>query len=148
MTPFFQRKAMKRSGMFLIALIIGLGLVLVVGSLVASALDDPNRIGFDPARTNLPRVTFEQNGQTLRMSANEGFLLDLGADYLWAVSVDNPAVVTQDLNIAVGQDLQGIYRAAASGKAVLSAVGKPNCPKTNLSCNQPDRAFSINIVVE
>ena len=52
------------------------------------------------------------------------------------------------LHHPVPREAQGIYRALAAGKTGLSTVGKPDCRAGSLTCNQPDRAFKVDIVVQ
>jgi hypothetical protein len=72
-------------------------------------------------------VTLAANGTTLRLAVGERFLLDLGGNVTWTVTVANPQVVTRLQGIPVPSGDQGVFVALAPGTTILTAVGSPPC---------------------
>ena len=94
------------------------------------------------------QVTLNDDGQTLIFPVGAEFLLKLGWDYDWTVQVDNRAVVSRVLNIAVVREAQGVYTAHAPGQTDLVATGIPTCRHATPPCDLPDRTFGIHLVFE
>jgi photosystem II stability/assembly factor-like uncharacterized protein len=95
-----------------------------------------------------PDVTLDSNGQTLQLQVGQRFLVHLGTDYNWDVSVDNEAVVSRVINIAVVNGAQGVYEAKAAGQATLTATGDPACRQAQPPCGQPSRVIEVKIIVQ
>jgi len=92
-------------------------------------------------------ITLADDGGTVRIAVGERFLLSLGTDYDWGVTVADPSIVDRVRNITVVRGAQGVYVALASGTTVLSAVGDPPCRKTTPPCGAPSRGFGVTIDV-
>jgi hypothetical protein len=92
-------------------------------------------------------VTLADNGKTIHMVVGQSFLLKLGLNYDWNISVSDQNVISRVKNIAVIVGAQGVYDALAKGTAVLSAVGDPQCRTATPPCASPSIMFSVNIIV-
>ena len=92
-------------------------------------------------------ITRDDNGQTVEMKAGERFLLKLGEEYAWTVTVGDPEVIGRVMNIAVVRGAQGVYEAKKAGRTTLSAVGDPPCLKSEPPCKAPSLAFEVTLVV-
>lgn len=100
-----------------------------------------------PPGGQTPTVTLEQDQETLHLQVGQRFLLALGDDYVWEVTVDDPAVVSRVPNVAVVKGAQGLYEAHNAGSTTLSAVGDPLCRKAQPPCAAPTRLFRLELVV-
>lgn len=94
------------------------------------------------------RVTLTENNAVIQLRVGETFLLYLGQDRNWTVSVDNTAVVTRVMSVVVIQGAQGIYEARAAGRAVLTATGDLPCRSVQPPCLAPSLLFRITVVVD
>jgi photosystem II stability/assembly factor-like uncharacterized protein len=93
-------------------------------------------------------VTLTDDGQTLTLAVSERFLLDLGSEYTWTVTIDNPTIVTPVVNERVPEGAQGIYEALRDGTVNLTATGMPVCRQAQPPCATPSRQFQLKIVVQ
>ncbi len=93
-------------------------------------------------------VTLGDNGNTLVLAPGDEFLLDLGDQYTWTVTVADSTVVGRVLNITVIKGAQGVYQALKSGDTVLTASGDPLCRQATPPCEQPSILFTLQIVVQ
>ena len=84
-------------------------------------------------------VTRADDGATLRPGAGERFILELGNDLDWTVTVADESVVRRVPNIAVVVGAQGMYEALREGETELSATGMVHCP--------PDEACPLLLAV-
>jgi len=92
-------------------------------------------------------VTLEDNGKVLHLGVGENFLLKLGNEYTWDISISDPSVIERVKNVMVILGAQGIYDAVKQGTTVLSATGDPVCNQAVPSCKAPSIQFSITIEV-
>ncbi len=92
-------------------------------------------------------VTLGQNGQTIQMHKGNNFLLKLGKDFDWNISLDNQTVVSRVPNIMVMDGAQGIFVAHNVGDATLSAVGDPWCRHSATPCMIHSILFRVNVLV-
>ncbi len=93
-------------------------------------------------------VTRDNNGQTIPISVGQTFLLNLGEQYRWSVTVSDESVLSREVNILVIRGAQGIYKANKPGQATLSAVGDPACRDQKPPCMLPSVTFEVTIVVQ
>ncbi len=93
-------------------------------------------------------VTLANKGQTIRMQVGADFVLMLGNDYDWQVTVANQGVVSRVVNITPLRGSQGVYHANARGTTTLTATGDPPCRSATPPCGQPSVVFEITLVVE
>ena len=49
----------------------------------------------------MPEITLDSSGQPLQLRIGQRFLVKLGNDYNWSVSVDNESIVSRVINITV-----------------------------------------------
>ncbi len=92
-------------------------------------------------------ITQADNGKTIDVADGGDFLLKLGSDYDWSITIDNPDVVSRVVNIMVVKGAQGVYQAHQPGHAILSATGTPICPAGQM-CSNLALAFQVQINVQ
>ncbi len=92
-------------------------------------------------------VTLADQGKTINMTVGQRFLLKLGADYTWNITISDENVISQVPNIPLVFGAQGIYNANAAGTATLTAAGDPTCLQSTPACATPSIQFSITVVV-
>jgi carboxyl-terminal processing protease len=93
-------------------------------------------------------VTLDDNGGTVTLHVGEQFLLKLGEDYNWTVTVADQRIVSRVVNIAVVRGAQGVYEAHQLGSTTLTATGDPACLQSKPPCAMPSRLFQITVVVQ
>jgi predicted secreted protein len=92
-------------------------------------------------------ITLDDNGKNITLQVNETFLLKLGEEYDWNITIDDQAVLSRKVNVLVVRGAQGVYEAHKPGHATLTAVGDPPCRRATPPCAAPSRLFSLNVVV-
>ena len=103
--------------------------------------------GQQPTPGSISDVTLADNGKTIHVAIGQSFLLKLGLNYDWNITVSYQNVIGRVKNIAVIVGAQGVYAALAKGTTVLSAVGDPQCRTATPACASPSIMFSVTIVV-
>ncbi len=94
-------------------------------------------------------VTLNDNGKTLNLRVGDSFLLNLGTDvYDWDVAIDDQSVISLHMGVLVVKGAQGIFDAHTPGTANLTAVGNPQCLKSNPPCMMPSIMFRITVIVQ
>ncbi|MDO8727607.1 MAG: hypothetical protein Q7J35_16190 [Candidatus Methanoperedens sp.] len=92
-------------------------------------------------------ITLADNGRTITLNVNETFLLNLGEGYDWDITIDDQTIFSRVVNVLVVRGAQGIYIAHRPGNATLTAVGSPECLKSQPPCGRPSILFKIFVVV-
>ncbi len=92
-------------------------------------------------------VTLADNGGTINLSVNETFLLKLGEDYEWNITIDDMTVISRVPNVLVVRGAEGLYRAHKPGHTNLTAAGDPVCRKNQPPCEAPTLLFHIGVNV-
>ena len=92
-------------------------------------------------------MTLADDRTTVELALGERFLLNLGADFDWTVTIADPAVVDRVRNVSVIAGAQGLYEARAAGRTTLTATGDPLCRRSTPPCAAPSRLFQVDIVV-
>ena len=92
-------------------------------------------------------ITQADDGKTINVANGSEFLVKLGSDYNWTVTVDNPNVVSRVVGVMVVRGAQGIYQADQPGHATLNATGTPVCPAGQM-CSDLALAFQVQINVQ
>ncbi len=92
-------------------------------------------------------ITLAQDGQTIQLDVGDRFLLDLGSDFNWTVTVADQTVVSRVIGVLVIKGAQGLYEAKRPGQTELTAVGDPPCRQTRPPCGMPSRLFRLQIIV-
>ncbi|VVB93424.1 Uncharacterised protein [uncultured archaeon] len=92
-------------------------------------------------------ITLADDGKTISLKTNETFLLQLGEEYEWNITIDDQTVLSRVVGVLVVRGAQGIYKAHTPGRAILTAVGDPICRKSIPPCAAPSREFRLNVVV-
>ncbi|VVB88201.1 Uncharacterised protein [uncultured archaeon] len=112
-------------------------------------LVEPETTPAEPAGTaqGARTVTLADDGKTITLEVNETFLLNLGQEYDWNISIDDQTVISREVNVLVVRGAQGIYRAHKPGRATLIAAGDPACRKSVPPCAVPSRQFRVYVVV-
>jgi hypothetical protein len=127
--------------------------LLVVGFALLAACGTPSP-ATSPIATPTPGepasqiVTLDNNGQTITLKIGERFLLKLGEEYNWTVTVADPSIASRVVNITVVRDAQGVYEAHKSGSTTLTASGDPVCRQAQPPCGMPSILFEITMVVQ
>ncbi|GAP12760.1 hypothetical protein LARV_00496 [Longilinea arvoryzae] len=103
----------------------------------------PNPTGAGDSKT----ITLEDSGKTIQLAVGERFLLKLGNEYTWDISISDQTVVERVKNVMVILGAQGLYDALKPGTVTLSATGDPVCNQAVPSCKAPSIQFSIAIEV-
>lgn len=93
-------------------------------------------------------ITLDNAGQTISLKKGQNFLLSLGNNYQWEVTVDPPGTLSRNMKITPGSGEQGLYIARKPGKAILRAVGNPICRLAQPPCTWPSVLFQINVLIE
>ena len=101
-----------------------------------------------PTAANSKTVTLADDGQTITLSVGESFLLKLGEDYNWTVTVADQSIVRRVVNITVVRGAQGVYEMHQLGSTTLTATGDPACLQSKPPCAMPSRLFQITVVVQ
>lgn len=82
------------------------------------------------------------------MKPGQSFLLGLGGPPpTWKAKVSRPSVLSRQANIAVVKGAQGVYRAHAVGRTLLTAADHWPCPDATPPCLLPNRLFELVVVV-
>jgi len=84
----------------------------------------------------------------LTLMPGERFLLKLGEEYNWTVTVADQSVVSRVVNITVVRGAQGLYEAHKIGSTTLTASGDPVCRHAQPPCAMPSRQFEVKVEVE
>jgi hypothetical protein len=98
--------------------------------------------------TSTQTVTLANDGGTLNLKVGEQFLLKLGEDYYWNVTIADQNIVSRVVGITVVRGAQGVYEAHQAGTTQLTAAGDPICRQSQPPCAAPSRDFQIQIVVK
>jgi hypothetical protein len=132
-------------GKILALFVVGLALLAACGtpSPATSPIATPTA-GESASQT----VTLDNNGQTITLSVGERFLLKLGEEYDWTVTVADPSIVSRVVNITVVRGAQGVYEAHKPGSTTLTASGDPVCRQAQPPCGMPSILFEITMVVQ
>lgn len=93
-------------------------------------------------------VTLDSVGQEVRLKKRQNFLLRLGKNYSWKVTITPQDVISLNLKYTPEPGEQGVYVARESGKAVLRALGDPLCRYDKEPCTWPALLFQIQVLVE
>ena len=97
---------------------------------------------------NTPTMVLADNGHSLMLHPGQSFLLKLGEEYNWNVTVGDQTIVSRKVNVLTVRGAQGIYDAHQAGTTALTATGDPVCRNANPPCAQASRQFHIQIIVQ
>jgi hypothetical protein len=103
--------------------------------------------GVQPTPKSIGDVTLADTGKIIHMTVGQSFLLNLGLNYDWSISISDQNVISRVKNIAVIVGAQGIYDALTKGTTILSAVGDPQCRTATPACASSSIMFSVTIIV-
>lgn len=92
-------------------------------------------------------MTLADNGRAITLRVNETFLLKLGEGYDWNITIDDRTIFSRAVNVLVVRGAQGLYVAHRPGNATLTAVGSPECLKSQPPCARPSILFKLSVVV-
>jgi hypothetical protein len=101
-----------------------------------------------PDTTGQKTITSDDQGKTISLKLGENFLLQLGDEYTWEITVSDPGVVGQVKNIAVIRGAQGVYETLKPGTITLTAAGDPVCRQAKPPCGRPSIQFQVTFVVQ
>lgn len=91
-------------------------------------------------------VTLTDDGSTIQIHQGDRFLLMLGTDYNWDVTVSDTSVLSRVPNVTVIRGAQGIYQALEPGTVTLTAIGSLVC-SPGMPCPLFARVFRVTVVV-
>ncbi len=133
---------MKTSRISILVLLVGSLLLVACGS---SSVPTASPSGIPTGGSQV--VTLADQGGTIHLAVGESFLLKLGEEYMWNITISDQSVLSRVPNISVIRGAQGIYLAHKSGTVTLSATGDPQCLQSQPPCAMPSILFSIKIVI-
>jgi hypothetical protein len=93
-------------------------------------------------------VTLDDQSKTIELSVGDSFLLKLGDQYSWDITVSDQRVLSRAMNIAVVRGAQGVYDAHQAGTVTLEAAGEPQCRQSQPPCESPSIQFAITVIVK
>lgn len=118
------------------------------GSTGSTATNEPGANPTETIAVDQIVVTLADAGKTISLKVGEGFLLKLGNEYTWSISLSNPDVISLRKGVMVILGAQGIYDALKPGTVELSATGDPQCRQSVPACAAPSIQFSVTIEVQ
>lgn len=124
------------------------------GTVVPASVSSPGGATATPApvptvpSAGAHTITLADNGKTITLQTGDRFLLMLGNNLNWIVSVADPSIVSRVPNVLVIRGAQGIYTANKAGQTTLSATGDPPCRQSRPPCAAPSQLFKLEIVVQ
>jgi hypothetical protein len=92
-------------------------------------------------------ITRANNGQTVTMHVRDRFVLTLGEEYQWSLSISDQSVLHRVINIMPLRGSQGVFEALAPGSADLTAAGDPPCRQSTPPCAMPSVSFELKVNV-
>jgi hypothetical protein len=92
-------------------------------------------------------ITRANNRQTISLHAGDRFVLLLGDEYQWTVTISDQTVLHRVINITPIRGSQGVFEALQPGSAQLVAVGDPACRQSTPPCMLPSYSFELNVTV-
>jgi len=114
------------------------------GGIVQIAPDTPPGPSVGEEKT----VTLDDRGKTVSLAVGDDFLLKLGEQYTWDISVSDQSIISRIRNITVIRGAQGVYHALKPGTATLTASGDPLCRQSQPACAMPSILFEVTIEVK
>jgi hypothetical protein len=128
--------------------------IIIAAALMAGCVQSGSAAGTTPQPTTAdqggatPRITLADNGKMVTYTTGQTFLLYLGEEYNWSLSISDQNVISRVKNIAVIRGAQGVYDVLQAGTTILTAVGDPICRDQQPACAAPSIQFQVTIVVK
>lgn len=131
--------------------------LIVISMLVLSACATQNSVNTPvptistqvvPTDVDQQVITLADQGRTIDLAVGESFLLRLGEEYTWDVTISDQNVVSRVKNITLVRAAQGVYDALQAGTVTLYAAGDPVCLQAKPPCAMPSILFTITIIVK
>ncbi len=122
-------------------------MVLVLSGCVISPIGSTTQTPTASVPLNSQVVTLADSGGTIQMKVGDSFLLKLGNEYTWQISLSNQDVIGLRKGVQVILGAQGIYDALQPGTVQLTATGDPQCRQSTPPCAAPSILFSVTIEV-
>jgi hypothetical protein len=107
----------------------------------------PTAAALEPTAQGQLIITLDDQGKTINLAVGQSFLLKLGEEYTWEVTISDQTVLSRVKGILVVQGAQGVYAAQQVGTVTLTANGDPLCRQSQPQCEAPSIQFQITIVV-
>ncbi len=108
--------------------------------------DTPTAAG-GPTQAGGLTITRANNRQTITLHTGDRFVLLLGDEYQWTVTVADQTVLHRVVNITPIRGSQGVYEALKPGSTQLVAAGDPACRQSQPPCMLPSYSFELNVIV-
>lgn len=106
-----------------------------------------NDVGTSHEEPSTKTITLDDNEKSITLKEGESFLLKLGENFNWTIDIDDPTVVSRQINIMVVRGAQGVYNAHHAGTATLTGVGDPLCLTDKTPCKIHSIPFTLKIIV-
>jgi hypothetical protein len=93
-------------------------------------------------------ITMDDVGKTLELKVRQSFLLSLGDNYTWTITIEPAQVISQNMKVTPDPGDQGVFIARHIGKASFKAIGSPACRTEQPPCTRPLVLFIMTVVVK
>ena len=107
----------------------------------------PTITAVEPTAEEQLIITLDDQGETINLATGQSFLLKLGEEYTWEVTISDQTVLSRVKGILVVQGAQGVYASQQAGTVTLTANGDPLCRQAQPQCEAPSIEFQITVVV-
>ena len=92
-------------------------------------------------------VTLADNGTSIRLAPEQSFLLKLGEEFDWSLTIGDQSIIRRVPNVLVVRGAQGLFMAHSVGTTELEAQGDPTCRKATPACAAPSLLFRVTVLV-
>ncbi len=93
------------------------------------------------------KVALADSGTTVVLRVGDTLEVDLGTDYQWTISLDDPRMLAQLPTMGL-RAMPVMYRAQLIGRTTLLATGELPCHRASPPCLAPVRLFEVQVVVQ
>ena len=119
----------------------------ITAPLPTGTAPSPTITAVEPTAEEQLIITLDDQGKTFNLAVGQSFLLKLGEEYTWEVTISDQTVLSRVKGILVVQGAQGVYAAQQAGTVTLTANGDPLCRQAQPQCEAPSIEFQITVVV-
>lgn len=134
-----------------LASVVGLATLLAActpqRAMVGPGTNAPSPIASVVRPVPVKEVTVRDDGSTLELAIGQRFVLNLGPGYDWTVTISDSSILQRVVYDMIDRGAQGMYEAAKSGEATVTAAGEPRCRRAPSSCDVPSQRFTLAISV-
>lgn len=119
----------------------------ITAPLPTGTAPSPTMTAVEPTAEEQLIITLDDQGKTINLAVGQSFLLKLGEEYTWEVTISDQTVLSRVKGILVVRGAQGVYAAQQAGTVTLTANGDPLCRQSQPQCEAPSIQFQITVVV-